>query len=380
MFYDLSSDPHEDSNLFYTDLTCGWILAKRQITAVNSRAGLGAATQAWSITHMGLGLSAVARVLGAIASLIFTAFTLLSQRAVADEGGVSFWLPGTYGSLAAVPAVPGWSFSAFDYYDSVSASKGADFVRGGGIVAGVNSRIDFLFVNSAYMFATPVLRGQASLGMGALVGPNTTSAFGTVTGPGGASLSGSRSDSVLGVGDLYPTGSLRWNWGVNNVMTYLTGDIPVGLYNAQQLAYLGIGHGAVDAGGGYTYFDPQTGHEFSAVIGATYNLINPATQYKNGIDGHLDWGASQFLSASRQIGAVGYVYEQLTGDSGSGAKLGPFESRVMLSFPSRRHAGLFELESRRRIRGTQPAVRLEHVADVVDLAHGASCREELRRA
>jgi arylsulfatase A-like enzyme len=27
MFYDLTSDPHEDSNLFYTDLTCGWMLA-----------------------------------------------------------------------------------------------------------------------------------------------------------------------------------------------------------------------------------------------------------------------------------------------------------------------------------------------------------------
>ena len=27
MFYDLSSDPHEDSNLFYTDLTCAWMLA-----------------------------------------------------------------------------------------------------------------------------------------------------------------------------------------------------------------------------------------------------------------------------------------------------------------------------------------------------------------
>jgi hypothetical protein len=94
--------------------------------------------------------------------LIFGVVALLSQRAVADEGGVSFWLPGTYGSLAAVPAVPGWSFAAFNYYESVSASKGADFVRGGGIVAGVNSRIDFLFVNPAYVFATPVLGGQAT--------------------------------------------------------------------------------------------------------------------------------------------------------------------------------------------------------------------------
>jgi hypothetical protein len=27
MFYDLSSDPHEDSNLFETDMTIGWVLA-----------------------------------------------------------------------------------------------------------------------------------------------------------------------------------------------------------------------------------------------------------------------------------------------------------------------------------------------------------------
>ena len=27
MMYDLSSDPHEDNNLFYTDMTTGWILA-----------------------------------------------------------------------------------------------------------------------------------------------------------------------------------------------------------------------------------------------------------------------------------------------------------------------------------------------------------------
>jgi len=263
----------------------------------------------------------------ALAALALAAFSPL--RARADEGGVSFWLPGTYGSLAAVPAVPGWSFLTFNYYDSVSAGRSAAFVRGGGIEAGVNSRLDFQFVNPAYVFATPVLGGQASIGVEALIGPNTTSAFGTVTGPGGNSISPSRSDSVFGVGDLYPVGSLRWNQGVNNEMIYLTGDIPVGLYNSQQLANLGIGHGAVDAGGGYTYFDPQTGHEFSAVIGATYNLINPSTQYRNGIDAHLDWGASQFLSASLQVGVVGYVYDQLTGDSGSGAKLGPFESRVI---------------------------------------------------
>ena len=35
-------------------------------------------------------------------------------------------------------------------------------------------------------------------------------------------------------------------------MTYVTGDVPVGDYNSASLANIGIGHGAVDSGGGYT--------------------------------------------------------------------------------------------------------------------------------
>ena len=65
-------------------------------------------------------------------------------------------------------------------------------------------------------------------------------------------------------------------------------------------------------GGGYTYFNPMTGHEPSAVTGFTYNLINPSTNYQSGIDWHLDWGASQFLTKQIQVGAVGYFYEQIT--------------------------------------------------------------------
>jgi hypothetical protein len=41
------------------------------------------------------------------------------------------------------------------------------------------------------------------------------------------------------------------------------------------------------------YLDPKTGHKFSVVTGLTYNFINPSTQYQNGVDWHLDWGASQ---------------------------------------------------------------------------------------
>ncbi len=49
----------------------------------------------------------------------------------------------------------------------------------------------------------------------------------------------------------------------------------------------------------------------------------------SGTDFHLDWGASQFLSKQLLIGAVGYVYDQVTGDSGAGDHIGPFMSRVV---------------------------------------------------
>jgi hypothetical protein len=62
-----------------------------------------------------------------------------------------------------------------------------------------------------------------------------------------------------------PLASLTWNKGNNNFMTYVTGDIPVGTYSSTSLSSIGIGHAAIDAGGGYTYLNNTTGLEFSGV-------------------------------------------------------------------------------------------------------------------
>jgi hypothetical protein len=54
------------------------------------------------------------------------AFVLSPSAAEADEGGVSFWLPGLFGSLAAAPGQPGFSFANIYYHTSVSAGGDAD--------------------------------------------------------------------------------------------------------------------------------------------------------------------------------------------------------------------------------------------------------------
>lgn len=247
----------------------------------------------------------------------------------ADEGGVSFWLPGQFSSLASVPQDPGWSLGMVYYHTSVDAGGGKNFKIGGQVAAGVEARADLLFIAPTYTFETPVLGARASLSLIGAVGNMDVSADATLTGPRGNTLRTSPSDSLFSGSDLYPLGSLRWNQGNHNFMSYVMADVPVGAYEAGRLANIGIGHWAVDGGGGYTYFNPKNGREFSATAGFTYNFENPDTDYQNGVDFHLDWGASQFLSEHWHVGLVGYFYQQVTGDSGSGATLGDFKSRVV---------------------------------------------------
>ena len=109
---------------------------------------------------------------------------------------------------------------------------------------------------------------------------------------------------------------------------YATGDIPAGAYSSDRLSNIGIGHGAIDGGGAYTYLNTKTGTEASATLGFTKNFENTSTHYTNGVDAHLDLGASQFLSKNFFVGVVGYYYQQLTADKGQPASLGSFESHT----------------------------------------------------
>jgi len=209
----------------------------------------------------------VAAVLLALATLIATA-----KISRADENGISFWIPGFFGSLAATPQQPGWSLATINYFTDVSGSGNVAVARqisigqfnptiNVSVNANVHANVDLQMFIPTYVFATPFLGGQASASLLGMFGGNNTSLNATFTvGPINKTIS--LEQTTWGVGDLIPQFAVRWNAGVNNYMTYLTGDIPVGFYNSTNLANIGLGHGALDGGVGYTYFDPKTGHEF----------------------------------------------------------------------------------------------------------------------
>lgn len=274
-----------------------------------------------------------ARNLAAIAGLSVLALTADPQSALADASGVSFWLPGTFGSLAATPVSPGWAYETIYIHLQMNAGAGTNFVTTNGIrgsvVAGLNAHADVLIEGVTYTFASPVLGGQAGFTVLAAPGAIGVGINGSLTGPLGNTISGGRSDTRTTLADVFYQGTLKWNQGVNNEMIYITGNIPSGTYDSTRLANLSFGFTAFDVGGAYTYFNPQTGHEFSIATGVTYSLRNQDLQYQNGIDFHLDWGASQFISKNVQLGVAGYYFQQLTGDSGLGATLGDFKGMAV---------------------------------------------------
>jgi hypothetical protein len=114
--------------------------------------------------------------IGAFAwALILIASIAVPTGARADEGGVSFWLPGFFGSLAAAPQQPGWALTSIYYHTSVSA--GADVARArefeigripvnltANVNASLQARADLGLLMPTYTFATPVAGGQLTVG------------------------------------------------------------------------------------------------------------------------------------------------------------------------------------------------------------------------
>lgn len=101
--------------------------------------------------------------------------TLPSVTVYADEGGVSYWLPGRSSSLAATPQIPGSSMAEIYYHTSVSAfgsTAAAREIEVGRIPAAVNLDLNLrlnaqgnlVLLNPTYTFATPVAGGLSPLG------------------------------------------------------------------------------------------------------------------------------------------------------------------------------------------------------------------------
>ena len=140
-------------------------------------------------------------------------------------------------------------------------------------------------------------------------------------------MSSGQSVSALGEMEIIPI-MLGWHNGRSHQKTLMVVYPPTGEYNVNNFVNTSLNHWALEFDYAYTFLDPKTGLEFDAAPGYTFNFENSATSYQNGQEFHTDLAAIQHLSTSWALGAVGYIFVQTTGDSGSGARLGSFEGRA----------------------------------------------------
>ncbi|HEX2842870.1 SphA family protein [Hyphomicrobium sp.] len=115
----------------------------------------------------------------------------------------------------------------------------------------------------------------------------------------------------------------NWHWTVGALI-----NVPIGPWERDSITNLSFHHWGVDTTGAVTWLDPARGHEISVATGFTFNWENPDTDYKTGTEFHVEWALIQHFSKTFTLGLAGYHYQQISGDSGVGATLGPFEGRV----------------------------------------------------
>ena len=84
----------------------------------------------------------------------------------------------------------------------------------------------------------------------------------------------------------------------------------------------------IDIGWSFTWTEKTTKLQFDGTTGVTFNFENNVSEYDSGTDFHAEWAIGREICQGLMIGVAGYDFRQLTGDSGPGARLGPFEGQV----------------------------------------------------
>jgi hypothetical protein len=253
----------------------------------------------------------------------------LSRDARAAEGAHGVYLLGLRATGAGIMPPPGVYFSNNLYYYEGKAAANLVFPTvGGQSIANVSAKVRLDLASLAWSTPLQIFGGNLAFSGLLPIGGPVVNAGATLTSPVLPTVTAGRNDSIFSYGDPAIGASIGWHSGHFHWTVGVTGFVPIGDYREGAIANVANHRLAADVGGAITWFDPVIGLDLSAAMGVTFNKENTATNYKTGDELHLEWAATYNLDRQFSIGVVGYYYNQLTGDSGTGAILGRFKGEV----------------------------------------------------
>jgi hypothetical protein len=123
---------------------------------------------------------------------------------------------------------------------------------------------------------------------------------------------------------------LAWDKGNWQFGGRLPIHAPTGSYKVGRLSNPGLNYWTFDPTLSLSYGNEKSGLNAALFAGMTFNTKNEDTRYRSGSVLHVEGSVQQLLPLGPGfigLGAQAFLYEQVTGDSGSGAVLGDFKGR-----------------------------------------------------
>jgi hypothetical protein len=250
------------------------------------------------------------------------AAALAVQGASAAEGGYSNYIPGTYGDFGmALAPTDTWTLRNDVYYYGADTSRS---VRSGRIEADVE--IEILMNMTTVLYKPELELFGATYAAGVFL-PFVDLDIDSSLEVGARRASSSEGATGLGDAALIPL-ALYWNQGNFHASLLQLAVAPTGDYDVNEPVNEGLNYWSFDTNLALTHLDPDTGREFSLNIGHIYNTENDQTDYQTGQELHFDVVFNQYFSETLAVGVHGFFLDQITGDSGRGARLGGFKGEA----------------------------------------------------
>jgi hypothetical protein len=251
----------------------------------------------------------------------------------AEEGGSGHYFPGTISSF--VDGVPATEtvilrLNALHYDGSFSANRPVPIA--GQAALGVDVQSTAVGLTAAWRPSWGQLGERWSYAMSATI-PFLRVEVEAEVASAGVNRTVRQRDTEYGLGDIVMM-PLMFNYHVNddiNLNARLAVYAPTGDYEVGRLSNLGKNFWTFGPMVGFMYLGKQNGREASIFFGADFNTENPDTNYQTGTQLHVDGTLAQHFPIGKTLlglGATGYWYQQVEGDSGSGATFGDFKGRT----------------------------------------------------
>ncbi|HTQ51018.1 MAG TPA: transporter [Candidatus Acidoferrales bacterium] len=258
---------------------------------------------------------------------------LLSLTAIvrASEGGTTHYISGSYTDFCGMPpSQPGLYLANYflDYGNGeVSASKQLPLggIFGAGVTA--NSQAEVPMAIYAYPFSLYDITFSSGISVPYLwEDVKVTASYDR----NGTQISGAREQSINGLSDIemFPI-MAAWTNGDFTVGGMFNVFAPTGDFDTGQLANPGMGYWTFEPMVAFSWLSSKIGTEFTVFTGVDFNTENTTTDYQSGDVFHVDATLAEHVPLFGGFvgaGASAFYLKQFTGDSGSGARLGSFET------------------------------------------------------